>query len=80
MTVKTITDEPSGGFVVWFDPNGDPYAVFHKNDGDHGQGDDVWFNADRYGMPFTDPLTWADLCAEMKGFKGPFRLVLDGAE
>lgn len=78
----TEVPEPDGGFVAWFDPNGDPYAVFHRNPADDdeyegwiGADGAHWFNADQHDTTNPDPMTWDALLAEMAGFDGPHRLV-----
>jgi hypothetical protein len=70
-----IRTEPGNHtFAAWFDADGDPYAIFRRIDRHSGGGPARWFNTDQHDGD-TETMTWPDLCKELAGLNGPFRLV-----
>jgi len=77
---SAIPEPPEHTFLCWFDTNGDPYAVFYRTDQHLEDSDDPdrWFNASVYGGANDEPMTWPEVLAEMKGFRGPVELISNG--
>ncbi|MFC3504839.1 hypothetical protein ACFOOK_28260 [Micromonospora krabiensis] len=72
---QALTDEPgNNAFVVWYDPNREPYAVYFRSDA-NAWGDQRWFNADQHHSGGTEPGEWHELCDELYGNDGPHLLV-----
>lgn len=75
--MSTYTEPGNATFVVWYDPNDEPYAVYFRSDA-NGWDEERWFNADQHHSGGTEPSAWDDLCEELAGFsKGPY-LLKDG--
>lgn len=76
--MTTIPEPPEGTFVCWFDSFNDPYAVYYRTD-QHDEATDEkdhWFSACQGGDDTV--WVWADLVAEMDGWRGPVELVSAG--
>ena len=73
----TLAEPPNATFVLWYDTNGDPYAVFRRIDKyGHAPNPPRWFNVDQYDEGDNEPqMTWDDLLVAMGGMNGPHRLV-----
>jgi hypothetical protein len=75
--MSEIPEPPEGTFVCWFDPHGDPFAVYYRTDQHDEPGDaDHWFPANQRSND--EVLAWADLLKEMTGWRGPVELVSNG--
>lgn len=62
-------------FACWFDPNGDPYAIYFRSDESSEGTEARWFCADQHNGSLNEVMTWAGLLDEMDGLgKGPFLL------
>jgi len=60
-------------FVVWYDPNHEPYAVYFRSDA-NAWDEQRWFNADQMCGDPDGPSTWDDLCGELRANNGPHLL------
>lgn len=75
--MSTYTEPGNATFVVWYDPNDEPYAVYFRSDA-NAWDDQRWFNADQHNsLGGTEPSAWADLCDELDAHNGP-HLLKDG--
>lgn len=75
-TTARLAAEPANNtFVVWYDPNDEPYAVYFRSDANAWDDDQRWFNADQAGGDLDGPYSWDNLLEEMRGNNGPHRLV-----
>ncbi|MEU8186051.1 hypothetical protein [Micromonospora carbonacea] len=61
-------------FVVWYDPNQEPYAVYFRSDANAWDDGQRWFNADQMCGDPDGPSTWDDLCGELTANNGPHLL------
>lgn len=75
---STPPEPPNNSFVVWYDPNNDPYAVYYRTDESRWEDGENWFSADQHSSPYNEPLLWPDLCKEMDGNRGPSLLIPGG--
>ena len=77
-----VPEPPNGTIVAWYDKNGDPWVVLHRDDdatNENGYGTELrwWFPV--YDQT-EDPQAWAELCDDMDGFRGPVVLVPEAGE
>ncbi len=76
---RPLATEPANNtFIVWYDPNREPYAVYFRSDA-NGEGAVRWFNADQHHSGGTEPSEWGELCDELLGNDGP-HLLMPSAE
>lgn len=63
---KIVPPEPADrSFVVWYDSNDEPYAVYFRSDDSSEGTAERWFSADQHNGTGADPQSWADLVNEM---------------
>ena len=82
MTNIDLPAEPADkSFVVWFDQNGDPYAVYYRVD-ERAESAELtrWFTADQFEGSLFEAWSWEGLREEMDGFDGPHLLTLVRSE
>lgn len=77
-----MNEPENGAIVAWYDANGDPYVVLFRDDenalGEEGKWLDRWWFPVYDGTE--DPRVWAELCADLEGFRGPVLLVPAGGD
>ncbi|GAA0738548.1 hypothetical protein Drose_04450 [Dactylosporangium roseum] len=80
MPADLIPEPPERTIVAWWDHDGDLRAVAYRTDAYVEAGDEErrWYITDDDGSTDGDWMTWPELLAEMRGWRGPSELVSNG--